>query len=298
MELRHIRYFLTVVEEGNISRAAERIGIGQPPLSLQIRDLENRVGTRLFHRIAKGVELTAAGQAFHELVKSMPEQAERAVSAALRAARGELGSLRIGYTGSAISNPAVPLVIGAYRSAYPGVEIALTQGDTLGLANAVSEGEIDAAFLRQEFTEPGGKLQSRLLAEERLMAVLPTSHPAAAQDAVDLASLRDDLFVLVPRHRGETLFDTIMAACDQAGFKPRLDLSAPQVPTTVYLVAAKMGVSLAPESLSHVRGDGTVFRPLSGEYPTARLTLVWRRGDTSPFLRHFLDLAKAPIASV
>ena len=120
MELRHIRYFLAVAEERHFTRAAAKVGIGQPPLSQQIKDLEAEIGTQLFHRLAHGAELTAAGEAFLEGVKEMPALAQRA---AQRAARGETGSLRVGFTASSAFNTVVPSAIRAFRRAYAGVEL-------------------------------------------------------------------------------------------------------------------------------------------------------------------------------
>jgi len=292
MELRHIRYFLAVVEEKNISRAAEKIGIGQPPLSLQIRDLEEQVGTRLFHRMPQGVELTAAGKAFHDLVKEMPAQLEHAVAAAQRAARGELGSLRVGYTGSVIFNPVVSVCIREYRRLYPDVHLRLEESATPNLMNALREGELDVAFLRQGVSD-ASDLHIELLSEEPLVAVLPVRHPAAEQEVVDLGTLRDDPFILIPRDVGPTVFDTVIAACCEAGFEPEMGQVAPQISSIVSLVAADMGVSLVPESIMHVQSPGAVFRNVRGCTATAWLTVAWRRSDSSPFLRNFISITRA-----
>src|SRR6202020_1307660 len=130
MELRHIRYFLAVAEERNFTRAAARVGIGQPPLSQQIKDLESEVGAALFHRIPRGAELTDAGRAFLAHVRAVPSQVERAVRLAQRAARGEIGSLRVGYTGSAPFNPIVTGAIRSFRRASPDVDLTLAESNT------------------------------------------------------------------------------------------------------------------------------------------------------------------------
>lgn len=127
MELRHIRYFLAVAEERHFTRAAARVGIGQPPLSQQIKDLETEIGAQLFRRVAHGAELTAAGEAFLEKVQGMPALAEQGKQAALRASRGEIGSLRVGFTASSAFNTVVPTAIRAFRRAYADVELALEE---------------------------------------------------------------------------------------------------------------------------------------------------------------------------
>ena len=288
MELRHIRYFLEVAAEKSISHAAEKLGIGQPSLSLQIRDLEALVGARLFRRIARGVELTAAGEAFREMVHTMPIQAELAVAAAKRAADGELGLFRIGYTSSAIFNPAVSRSIGAFRHAYPDVKLALRESDTDGLVGALREGSLDVAFFRQGGMDGEG-LRVKLLFEESLWAAIPASHRVAEADRVTLPDLADDPFLLFPRKDGSTLYDTIISACHHAGFEPKLIQTVPSMSSIVYLVAAGMGVSLMPESIRHVQMGGVVYRPVESITATARLALAWRRGDNSPFLRNFID---------
>src|ERR1700739_3231297 len=130
MELRHIRYFLAVAEERHFTRAAAKVGIGQPPLSQQIKDLEAEIGTPLFHRVPHGAELTAAGEAFLESAMEMPALAERATKATQRAARGETGSLRVGYTASSAFNVVVPTAIRAFRRAYADVELLLEEANT------------------------------------------------------------------------------------------------------------------------------------------------------------------------
>src|SRR5262245_9228884 len=167
MELRHIHYFLAVAEEQNFTRAAARVGIGQPPLSQQIKDLEAEVGAPLFHRIPKGAELTEAGRAFLDNVQTIPTQAARAIRAARRAARGEIGSLRVGFTNAAPFNPVVTSTIRAFRRAYPEVDLTLEEANSARLTTGVQEGELDAVFLRSN--EGGDGLQLRPLSEEPML---------------------------------------------------------------------------------------------------------------------------------
>ncbi|HZC95057.1 MAG TPA: LysR family transcriptional regulator, partial [Bradyrhizobium sp.] len=184
MELRHIRYFLAVAEERHFTRAAAKVGIGQPPLSQQIKDLEAEIGASLFHRVAHGAELTTAGEAFLQAVKEMPTLAERATKAARRAARGETGSLRVGFTASATFNAVVPSAIRAFRRAYADVELMLEEANTTRLVAGLQDGSLDAAFLRPGATG-SETLQLRLLSEEPMMVALPTGHLAAKRKEVD-----------------------------------------------------------------------------------------------------------------
>lgn len=287
MELRHIRYFLAVAEERNFTRAAARVGIGQPPLSQQIRDLETEVGAALFRRIPQGAELTDAGRAFLELVRAIPPQAERAARAARRAARGEIGSMRVGYTSSAPFNPIVTGTIRSFKQAYPDVDLSLDESNTERLFAGLRDGLLDAVFLRSE--ELGGDdLQLHPLSEEPLVVVLPAGHPAAASPRVDLSRLRDEPLILTPRGVGQTLFDIVIAACRDAGFEPVLGQAAPQVVSAVTLVAAGLGYSLAPASLRQLQMTGVAYCTIEGRRPVAKLTLASRRGETSAIVRNFI----------
>jgi DNA-binding transcriptional LysR family regulator len=290
MELRHIRYFLAVAEEGSVTRGAERVGIGQPPLSLQIKDLETEVGSRLFRRVPQGVVLTAAGNAFYERVRGIPDQIERAVFAAQRAARGELGSLRIGYTASAAFNPVVTDAIRRFRRAYANVELSMEESNTTHLLAALQDNELDAVFIRPGSQGADG-FQLRLLSEEPFLGVLPAKHPLASKDNLKLSDMAAEPFVLFPRAIGTTLFDTVLIACREAGFEMQLGQLAPQFASIINLVAAEVGVSLVPASLKQLQVKGVVFRDLADVSVTARLSLAWRRGDTSIFLKNFLNSA-------
>jgi DNA-binding transcriptional LysR family regulator len=289
MELRHIRYFLAVAEEQNFTRAAARIGIGQPPLSQQIKDLEAEVGAPLFHRVPQGAELTEAGRAFLGSVQVIPTQAERAIRAAQRAARGEIGSLRVAFTSSAPFNPIVTSTIRSFRRAYPDVDLTLEEANSARLVTGVQEGELDAVFLRSN--EGGEGLQLRRLSEEPMLVVMPAGHPVARSAEVDLARLKGEALILTPRAAGPTLFDTVIRACHEAGFEPTLGQSAPQISSVVNLVAAELGFSLVPASMRQLQVKGVVYRDVKGSAPIARLALAFRRGDTSKIVRNFVAQA-------
>ncbi|OSQ38890.1 LysR family transcriptional regulator [Thalassospira mesophila] len=301
MELRHIRYFLAVANEGNFTRAAQRIGIGQPPLSQQIKDLETEIGAKLFHRVPHGAILTDAGQAFKAIVCQFPDLAEQAIHAAQRAARGEVGSIHVGFTGSAAFNPVVPAAIRAFRRAWPTVKLTLTETNSTRLLTDLIEGHLDAIFLRQKIVE-NTNIKLHDLGDEPMLAVVPTSHPAAAHHTVCLAMLQNDPFILTPREVGPTHFDTVIHACRNAGFDPQLGQSAPQIGSVINLVAAELGVSLVPASMGQLQVRGVVYRPVMDVPPIAFLALAYRRDTTSSVIRNFIDSTlqdqKQTIASV
>ncbi len=292
MELRHIRYFLAIARERNFTRAAAGLGIGQPPLSLQIKDLEQEVGALLFRRVAHGAELTPAGEAFLAVVGGMPELAARGVRHAQRAARGEIGVLRVGFTASSAFNAVVPGTLRVFRRAYPSVELMLEEANTTRCKAGLDDGTLDVAFLR-----PGGvsdrDLHLQLLSEEPMMVAIPTGHVMAGDDEIDLTQLAKDPFILFPRSIGPTLYDTVIDACRQAGFEPHVDQFAPQISSIVNLVAAELGVSIVPASMSQLHIAGVVFREIKGQTPTTRLALAYRKGNTSNLVRNFVAVARS-----
>jgi DNA-binding transcriptional LysR family regulator len=230
MELRHIRYFRAVAAEQNFSRAAERMGIGQPSLSLQIRDLERSMGTRLFHRIPQGAELTEAGKVFHDLVRNIPDHIERATQLARRTARGESGALAVGYTNSSALNPVFSAALRGYRRAFPDVALSLKESQTAQLIDGLLDEKLDVVFVRLVEAD-AEHVKIRLISEEPLMAVLPIKHRAAKVAKLNLSDLGDESFILPRREDSPSLFDTVVAACRKAGFEPTLGPRVPQLVT-------------------------------------------------------------------
>lgn len=301
MELRHLRYFLAIVAERHFTRAAKKLGIAQPPLSQQIRQLEDEVGTRLFTRTARGVTLTAAGEAFLPHAEAALREVERARTAARRVSHGDLGTIRIGFTSAASLNPLVPAAISAFRTAYPDVELRLVVHATTPLLAQLSQDMIDVAFVRPTSTERES-LRAIPLPDERLWIALPTGHALATRKRLRLGDLRNEPFILYPRANGSLLYDSIIAACQKAGFSPRVVQEAPQMASMVSLVAAGVGVTLVPESVCQLRPAGVRYLPIRGQTPLAMLWLVAQRGaipsGVDNFLRHAEQFFKAPARPV
>lgn len=290
MELRHLRYFIAVAEELNFTRAARKVGIGQPPLSNQIRDLENEIGAPLFRRLPNGAELTEAGTAFLPEVRAILLQAEQAKRSAIRAARGESGRLRVGFTGSAVFNPLVPAAVNAFRETYAAVEFSLEEGPTARLLERLDAEELDAVFVRPG---SGDKLQARchLLAEEPMVIALPSGHARSGAQRMRLSELTEERFVLFPREAGAGFFDDIIAACRRAGFEPVLGQPAPQITSIASLIAVGLGVSIVPAEMTKINVPGVGYVAIEGEAPTARLTLATRRDERAPIIRNFIAQA-------
>ncbi|MGY6268739.1 LysR family transcriptional regulator [Achromobacter denitrificans] len=290
MELRHLRYFVATAEAQHFTRAAEQLGMAQPPLSQQIRQLEQEVGTPLFDRMGRGVALNDAGRAFLACAQDILLRAQAAVLTARRAARGEVGELTLGFTESASFNAVVTELIRQYRQRYPDVEMTLAQGDSETLVAQLRSGAIDAAFVRPPFALDGG-LAFTQLAQEPLVVALPLGHPLARRKRLAPADLARERFILYSRKSGYGLSADIMAACRQHGLNPSIGQRAPQLSSAVNLVAAGMGVAIVPDSLRHLRPDGVVYRPFALDWPRAVLGLAIRQQDTGGRVRNLLALA-------
>ncbi|MGZ2406754.1 LysR family transcriptional regulator [Rhizobium leguminosarum] len=289
MELRHLRYFLAVAEEGNFTRAAGKLGIGQPPLSQQIRDLEREVGAALFHRVPHGAELTAAGTAFLGEAKASLAAAEKAKLVAQSANRGETGRLSLGFTASSAFNPVVSTTIRRFRARWPEVQLSLTEMNTLALMQKLERGELDAAFMRPGLDDPAG-IRLRRLPDEPMVIALPASHPLARRSELPLAALADEPFILFPRLVGLSLYDDVVLACRKAGFELTVAQEAPQISSVVNLVAADLGVSIVPASISKIKLEGVAYRPIEGPPAVARLALAILKTHRSPVTENLISL--------
>jgi len=296
MELRHLRYFVAVAEEKHMTRAAERLGIQQPPLSMQIRALEQELDVQLFRRQPRGVELTDAGLAFLDRARAILDQVDRAVATTRRTARGEEGRVVVGFTSSAPFHPFVPRVLRAFREVAPLVSLVLEESGSSELVQGLHNEEVDAAFIRSPVADVVGLTVQPLL-EEKMLVALPTGHIFARRSSfsrsvlLPLSELAKETFVLYKRPGGPGLYDTIIAACKSAGFSPRVGQEAPRIISTLNLVASGIGVSIVPASLQRLQMDGIVYRKLE-DMPqlTAPLILACRRGENAAAVQRFLDL--------
>lgn len=293
MELRHLRYFVAVAEEGHVTRAAERLGMQQPPLSQQIQALERELAVQLFRRKPRGVELTDAGHALLDDARAILAHVDHAFATTRRTARGEQGRIAIGFTSSAPFHPFVPRVIRAFREAYPLVALTLDESGTTELIDDLRNERVDAAFIRTPVADPMGITVNPLL-EEAMLVALPATHALAASDTeLPLASLAAETFIVYRRPSGPGLYDAIFAACHAAGFSPIVGQEAPRIVSTLNLVAAGLGIAVVPASLARMQMDGVIYRLLrSSGQPRAPLLLATRRGDTGAVVRRFLDVVK------
>ncbi len=291
MDLRHLRYFVAVAEERHFTRAAERLGIKQPPLSLQIRQLEREMGTSLFRRLTRGVELTEAGTLLLDEARRILEQVERTKASVQSRARGETGHIHVGFAGATYFQPRVPEIIRAYRECYPSVVLSPEQSNTPRLIEGLRSGAVDVAFVRPPLSNGEG-LVVQPVVEEPMRIVLSSKHPHAGSRSVPLAALAQETLILFPRAIGPGLYDSIIASCQRAGFSPTLGQEAPQIPSIVYLVAAGFGVSIVPQSIEQIHAEAVAYVRIEGEAPRAPIGLAYRRDDHSAVVHNFVALAR------
>ena len=290
MELRHLRYFVAVAEELHFGRAAERLFIAQPPLSIQIKQFEAELGFPLFVRTNRTVELTPAGAFFLDEARHVISSLENSVSAARRVARGESGWLGIGFVGSA-TYALFPKALGQFRAQFPDVELVLRELVSGRQAQALRDGRIHVGLARPPIEEAG--TVSEVLVQEPLVAALPASHPLAKKPRIHLSDLAGERFVLFPRHPKPSYADSVIAHCEAAGFTPDVVQETAEMHTAVGLVAAGLGVSLVPESVTAETRPGLVFRSLEPPAPITELAVVYRESETPPVLESFLRILKS-----
>lgn len=294
IDLRRLRYFVVCAEELHFTRAAKRIGIAQPPLSQQIKHLEFELGTKLFERTTRGMELTSAGLSLLGDARNVIAAAEQAYSNAQRIGRGEGGSLRLGFTGSVALNSIVPNAVAAFRKSFPAVDIKLYENTTSMCLRSIREGNLDLALIRPAPYECEA-LYSRAIVNERMFLAVPTSHVLAEQVSVDVARLKDEDFVLYPRTNGPALYDLVVGSCEQQGFSPKIVQEAPQMVSTVSLVAAGIGVTFVPESMKQLHASGVRYIPLRAPELVASIHLVRRERPVPSVIVNFTKTIKGLI---
>ena len=290
MELRHLRYFVVVAEELHFRRAAERLHMSQPPLSQQIRALEEEVGATLLLRNQRRVELTAAGVAFLERAREILEAVEDAARQARRVQRGEVGRLAVGFVGSAMYS-FVPELLRAFREQAPDIALRLHELGTTEQLRQLDDGRLDVGFLRTPGRRPGLSFETVL--EEPVVVAMPDVHPLAQRSLVRLSDLVGESLVLLTPAGSPGLRAALATSIAQLGGEERIVQEVAEMQTVIGLVAAGVGISLVPESVRALVRHGVTYRPLGDTAPAVRLAMAWRATDDSPVLHSFLEKARA-----
>lgn len=297
MDLKHLRYFVAVAEAGHITRAAQRLGMQQPPLSQQIRALEESLGTTLFHRHPKGVTLTDSGQLLLEDSRRLLTDAEAVRSRMRAVAAGHAGVLAVGFTSSAASHAFTPQVLRACRQAYPDIALQIREDHAAGLTEAVAAGRLHCGFLRVPVDRPAG-LRFETLLREPVLAALPVDHPLLARKARSLAltQLKDEPFILVRQSGAPGLYAQLLALCEEHGFTPAIAHEVSRMMTALNLVAAGEGITIVPASMRGAHPDAIDYRPLTGTRSLdAPLTLVYREAELRGPLQSFVRLVREAV---
>jgi DNA-binding transcriptional LysR family regulator len=283
MDLRLLRYFMALAEELHFGRAATRLHICQPPLSQQIRLLEEELGTPLFERSHHRVELTAAGQMLKEQAPLVFEQLNRALDLTRQTGRGQLGELEIGMISSVMVG-VLPRALHLFRERYPHVNWRLHEMTPAAQVTALKEKRIDACVFRVGYDDP--QLRNELLIYEPIRVVMPTGHPLASRERLAPVDLAPEPFVALKQSR---FADFLFQCCIQAGFTPQIRQQVIEVQTLLSLVRAGFGVALLPASIEQLAPAGLVFRRLTPALPEVPLYATYRADDDSPVLGLFLD---------
>lgn len=295
MELRHLRYFITVAEELHFTRAAERLHIAQPPLSQQIQALEAELGVALFMRSKRRVELTDAGQQFLLRARAILAATQAAADEAKRVARGEEGELRIGFTSSLPLTPILPAMVQDYHQHFPRIRLRLREMYTNDQFEALRRNELDVGFVRyNEILEPSG-IQLKTLRRDPLLLVINERHPLADEAGVSLVQFRDEGFVAFPDTAGSGLKIHFRQLCARAGFTPSIAQEAGEAITQIGLVAAGLGVAVLPAPLDVVRIAGVRYLPLLDDGAFLIMALAIRRDEASQRILRFVE-GVAPMA--
>jgi DNA-binding transcriptional LysR family regulator len=303
MELRHLRYFVAVAEAGAITRAAARLGLQQPPLSQQIKALEDELGIRLFNRTPRGVSLTAGGDAFLDDARAILSRVEAAADHAVSTAAGTRGNVTIGFTRSISLHPFAPRVIREFACAHPEVVLNFREGNAAELTDAIATGNIAIAFVHVPVAQPPGLVFDHLLDEDMLVA-LPRGHTLAQNAAssgvhtVALSALANDKFILVRRPGAPGMYANLITACNRVGFTPQVAAQVGSMLANIMLVAAGVGVSVVPASMRGTHSEHVFYGTLSDTRALAApITMVHRASEDNPVVQRFMSFCRTLLAT-
>ena len=289
LELRHLRYFIAVAEELHFSRAAKRLHMAQPPLSQQIRKLELYIGHPLFTRSSRTVALTQAGEALLERSRYLLRRLEDDLETVRRVGRGEIGTLTVGFIGSAMLT-VLPALIGSYRKRFAKVDLRLRELTTTSLVEAIRQGAVDLGFLRDAGPTEGLIVEN--VVAERFVVALAKKHPFANRKKISLAELKAEPLILFARELGPLAWDKTIALCETSGFRPKIVQDAPEWLTVLRLVSSGLGFSIAPACVATIQTPGVVCRELTKCPVSTNIELARRNDHLNPIMEAFLAEAR------
>lgn len=286
VELRHLRYFVAVAEELSFGNAANRLYITQPSLSLQIQSLEQTIGTNLFVR-RPHVKLTKAGEALYERAIPILDQVNDAIQMTRNVAQGKVGKLRLGIVPSILLIPSLPKAIRKFRTRYPGVELQLLEMSTINQFEALRIGRIDAGLIRQPPEK--SEFSFKIVAKEKLMVVLPTSHPLANCTQITLSMLANESWILFPRSVNTYLYDHLQKIFRKAGITPNVVQEASVIQTQISLVDSGFGITIVPAGVRRIQDPGVVYHDINSKGSSTSVAYFWREDRSSPLINALLE---------
>lgn len=289
MELRHLRYFVEVARDEHFGRAAARLRIAQPPLSRQIRQLEEEIGVALLERRGRGVRLTEAGRVFREEARHTLDAAARATARAVAASRGEIGKLAVGFVDTSAYNGLPPRIFRRFRARYPHIALELLPLTSINQWQALREDRIQLGFV-YHLPVDDPEVEVRPVYGDRVVLALPRSHRLARRRGLRLRDLRDESFVWFPRAVSPRYYDLVSNACQAAGLQPKVVQEAYNDATVVSLVAGGMGITFAVGAWRYVKPASVVLRTLPDLNIDLKVSAIWRRDRDRPTVRSFLTI--------
>ncbi len=291
MNIKQLQTIIITADTGNVGQAAKQLGITQPAVSQQMHSLETELGFRLFQREGRGVVLSSAGRAFLPQARKVVQAAQEAIQAGERANRGETGRLLVGYCHSSLLEPELPELIRDFSLRWPDIRIEMQDLTVQRQVEDLCQNRLDVAFARTPIGqgENQDKLRVQPFSSARLEAVLPVNHPLAGQSEIDARSLSHEHFLLLNEADGVGLRSRILDACHVAGFEPLVENASTNMTSIISMIAAGLGITLAPSHLSGLNMPGVVFRPLTNSAAISELALISRVNETSGIILRFID---------
>ena len=287
MELRHLRYFVAVAEELNVRRAAARLHVSQPPLTRQIRGLEDEINVKLFERSKHGVQLTGAGRVFLDEARQILEHSERAIRSAQDARRGDVGRLRVAVPSMAIDR-VLCRVFRQIRRRFPNMVLQIQETQAPHQFRSLLDGNVDLTYCN--FRSMDADLIFKPVHRAAMCAVLPPGHALGKQSRVSLCDLAEELFIAPSRH-ATIYYDWYISLCRNAGFDPKIVQEAETAQSLLSMASAGIGVGLVPKTLRVFQSACEVeLCDLFPDTPYLTFYLAWRRDDPSPALKTFLEI--------
>ena len=287
MELRHLRYFQAVAEELSFSKAARRLRIAQPALSRAVQEIEREIGTQLIERERRAPRLTPAGAVLLHETGLILERLEESMRRVRRTAKGEEGELKLGYIGPP-TRMFLARLLKEYARRFPRVTVILEERTPERVWEMVSKGRLSVGLTRPVLAHEALGLQTLLLREEKFCAAVPKDHPWAKLTSLPWKKLAGEPLIILARREGAGSHDTIRAACDEAGFEPRIKHTPSLIGTIMQYVEAGAGIGVVPESTT---SRNLALIPLKPQH-TIPLVMVWAKEGNDPAVSAFRELVK------